>query len=286
MFPAEFDYVRPASLDEALALLGSDDVKVIAGGHSLLPAMRLRLSQPQKLVDIGRLGELRYLKDVNMVLCIGALTSHYEIETSDLVRSRAPALQEAAAVIGDVQVRNKGTIGGSLAHADPAADYPAALIALNAVIRVRSRSGRREIAAREFFAGTYTTVLQPGELVTEICIPDAGHGSGQAYAKLRRRAADFATVGVCACLQVMDGRVQRAGIGVTGVGPQPYAAEAAVAALLHGPALPERIAAAAALVCQGVDVSDDLMAPAAYRSHAAAVYAREALTTALTRARG
>ena len=194
MIPVAFDYHRPSSVDEAIELL-SDDAKLLAGGHSLLPAMKLRLSSPGALIDIGRIAELNYIREDGGTIAIGATTTHHQIASSDLVSANASALAQAASVIGDPQVRNKGTIGGSLAHADPAADYPAAILALGAEIVVRGPDGGRSIPADEFFIDLFLTALAPDEIITEVRVPAA---EKSAYVKFPHPASRFAVVGCAA----------------------------------------------------------------------------------------
>src|SRR5437016_8039674 len=190
MIPAQFDYARANSLEEALTLLAeNDEASILAGGHSLIPAMKLRLSQPQLLVDIGRIADLAYIREENGQIRIGAMTTHYQIESSDLLKKICPLLPECASHIGDVQVRNKGTIGGSVAHSDPAGDWPAAIIALNADLLVASKNGERTINADDFFVDLLTTALQAGEILREIRIPKSDGRTGQAYAKMHHPAS-------------------------------------------------------------------------------------------------
>src|SRR5712692_5396316 len=198
MYPANFDYKRPASVDEAVALLAKhgDDAKLLAGGHSLIPAMKLRLARPAVVVDIGRIANLSYIRESGGAIAIGAMTTHQEIESSKLLRDRSPLLAETAAHIGDMQVRNKGTIGGSLAHADPAADYPAAVLALEAEIRMESESGARTVKASDFFVDLLTTAMKPGEILTRVTIAPPAAGTGAAYLKHPQPASGFAIVGV------------------------------------------------------------------------------------------
>jgi len=287
MIPAQFDYVRAKTLDEALSLLAqSEDAKILAGGHSLIPAMKLRLAQPQLLVDIGRIKDLTYIREENGKIRIGATTTHYDIESSDLLKKICPLLPECAAHIGDVQVRNKGTIGGSLAHADPAGDWPAAIIALKAELVAVSKKGERTINADDFFVDLLTTALEPGELLREIRINKSNGRTGQAYVKMPHTASGFAVVGVAADV-LMDGNssCQEASIGITGVSAKAYRA-AGVESALTGRKLDEQTAAdAAAKAANDVEVNGDLFASADYRRHLAAVYTRRAITAATQRAR-
>ena len=285
MIPAQFDYARANTLDEALSLLSrNEDAKILAGGHSLIPAMKLRLMQPPLLVDIGRIRDLSYVREANGQIQIGAATTHYEIESSELLKNICPLLPECAGHIGDVQVRNRGTIGGSLAHADPAGDWPAAIIALNAELVAVSKQGERVIKADDFFVDLLTTALEPGEILREIRISKPA-GRSQAYVKMHHPASGFAVVGVAANLSVNgNSKCERASIGITGVAAKAYR-PAAVEASLNGATLnDETIAAAAALAADGIDANGDLFASADYRRHLAQVYTRRALEAALARA--
>lgn len=287
MFPVDFEYHRPDSLEGALALLQryGEDAKVLAGGHSLLPAMRLRLARPRVVVDIGRIPGLSYIRAEGENIAIGALTTHAEIEASALLAERASALAGAARVLGDVQVRNRGTIGGALAHADPAADYPAALLALGGHVVIAGPGGERTVALDEFFCGPFTTALLPGEILTGVRVPAAMPGTGSAYIKFTRRASDYGYVGVAASVTLApDGTCRAARVGVTCVGPCAYRAAATEAALVGQRLTEEVIAAAAAHVTRGVDIADDPYVPAAYRAHLATVVARRAIAAARDRA--
>src|SRR5215472_2676147 len=206
MIPNSFDYVAAKSLDEAITLLGKhkDDAKLLAGGHSLIPAMKLRLAQPQVLIDISRIKELSYIREDGDQIRIGATTTHYQIESSDLLRRACPLLPETATHLGDVQVRNKGTIGGSLAHADPAADWPAAVIALDAEIVATGPKGDRAIKADKFFTSLFTTALEAGEVLKEIRFAAPKGRVGQSYMKVRHPASGFAVVGIAVSL-TLDG---------------------------------------------------------------------------------
>src|ERR1041385_470431 len=218
MIPTQFDYQAPATLDEAVALLASDldGAKVLAGGHSLIPAMKLRLAQPQLLVDIARIKSLSYIREEGDQILIGATTTHYQLESSDLLKTICPLLPACAASIGDVQVRNKGTIGGSLAHSDPAGDWPAAVLALDADLVLVGPNGERTIKAADFFVDLLTTSLQPNEILREIRINKPPGRSGYAYMKMPHPASGFAVVGVAANLSFNGGgECKSAGIGIT-----------------------------------------------------------------------
>ncbi|MBZ5531966.1 MAG: xanthine dehydrogenase family protein subunit M [Acidobacteriia bacterium] len=285
MIPANFDYIAAKSLDEALSLLAKykDDAKILAGGHSLLPAMKLRLMQPKVLIDIGRIKDLSYIKEEGGQVRIGAMTTHFQIETSAVLQRVCPLLPETATHLGDMQVRNKGTIGGSVAHADPAADWPAAVIALGAEIVAVGPKGERAIKADDFFVDMLTTALQPGELVKEIRFAAAKGKVGQAYMKVRHPASGFAVVGIAVTLTADGGKCSACGVGVTGVSPKPYRAKS-VEAGLKGNALDAKtFAAAAAHAADGVDTNTDLYASGDYRKHLAEIYTRRALETAASR---
>lgn len=282
MIPAAFEYHRPASVSEALQLLERlSDAKLLAGGHSLLPMMKLRLTSPAHLIDLGRIEAMRYIRQDGQMLVIGALTTHWGIESSQLAQTAAPALADAAGRIGDVQVRNVGTVGGSLAHADPAADYPAAMLALDGQIIAESRRGRRTIPAAEFFTGIFATALAPDEVLVEIRVPATSGRMGQAYLKFPHPASGFAVVGVAAVItRDAGGRCTRARIGITGVGPAAYH-PTAVEDQLMGSSLDEKgVAAAAAHAADGVDVNEDLFASSEYRAHLARVFTKRAVLAA------
>jgi carbon-monoxide dehydrogenase medium subunit len=229
MIPAPFDYVRPADLDAALKILAEreGEAKVLSGGYSLIPLLKLRLAQPGLLVDIRDVAGLDGIVETDDELRIGGRATHRQINEHPIMVDRYPFIRDVAGGIGDAQVRNWGTIGGSVAHADPASDWPAALLAANATIVCRGLGGERTIAAREFFLGTFTTAIEPTEVLVEIRIPRRGKGVGGGYTKLERRVGDFATVGVAAVVRLADGKIGRAGIGVTGVNDTPFAATTA-----------------------------------------------------------
>ena len=288
MIPNSFDYVAARSLDEALSLLGKhkDDAKVLAGGHSLIPAMKLRLAQPQVLIDISRIKELAYIREDGGQIRIGATTTHYQIESSDVLGRACPLLPEAATHLGDVQVRNKGTIGGSLAHADPGADWPAAVLALDAEIVAAGAKGERTIKADQFFTGMLSTALQSGEILREIRFHVPKGRVGQCYKKFRHPASGFAVVGVAVSVSLDgSGKCQSAGVGVTGVSPKPYRASAVESALKGNALDGKTLASAAAHASDGVDANTDLFASGEYRRHLAEIYTRRALETAASRAK-
>ena len=283
MIPAPFDYQTPATLDEAIALLAADpdNARVLAGGHSLIPAMKLRLAQPQLLVDIARIKSLSYIREEGNQILIGATTTHYQLESSDLLQRICPLLPACAKSIGDVQVRNKGTIGGSVAHSDPAADWPAAVLALNAEVVLVGPDGERTVKATDFFINLFTTDLKPGEILREIRIEKPSGRFGQAYQKVPHPASGFAVVGIAVNLALNDdGSCKAAQIGVTGVSLKAYRAQA-VETALAGMSLDEAaITSAAAHVCDGVDANSDLYASGEYRRQLAQVHTRRAIQAA------
>ena len=282
MIAQKFEYTAPKSLDEALHLLASG-AKPLAGGMSLIPMMKLRLAAPEHLVDLGKLKDLNYVREAGSELHIGAMATHYVLESSTLIREKCPLLAETAATIGDLQVRNMGTIGGSVAHADPSADYPAALQALEARFVLKGTKSERTVSAAEFFVDTFTTSLQPGEMIRELIVPVEDKRTGTSYQKVPQPASGFALVGVAARIRQNAGKIGFVRIGVTGLSNCSYRAAAAEKALEGKAASAADIRAAAALVSQGVDANSDLHASADYRKHLAAVYAERALQTALSR---
>ncbi len=284
MYPAQFDYHSPASVQEAISLLGrlKDDAKVLAGGHSLLPMMKLRLAQPKHLIDLRKVPGLSGIKEDGGAIAIGALTTHYAVESSSLLKQKCPLLSEAAGTIGDPQVRNMGTIGGSLAHADPAADYPAAVIALGAELVAEGPKGKRTIKVDDFFKGLLTTALQPQEILVEILIPSWPAGTGMAYMKFPHPASRFAVVGVAAVVTA-DGK--RVGVGITGAGTKAVRAKGVEAALAGKTLDAATIKAAAEKAADGVDVQADLQGSVEYKTHLLKVYCRRALEAALSRAK-
>ena len=282
MYPAQFDYHTPGTIRQALDLLGrhKDDAKLLAGGHSLLPAMKLRLAQPKHLVDLKKVPGLSGIKEEGGTLVIGAMTTHYAVESSPVVKSKCPVLAATAGQIGDPMVRNMGTIGGSLAHADPAADYPAAIIALGAEMVAEGPKGKRTIKADDFFKGLLTTALAPDEILTEVRVPACGPKVGCAYMKFPHPASRFAVVGVAAVLTVDGGRVTKAGVGITGAGSKAVRAKG-VEAGLAGKALDAAtIQAAAEKAPDGVDVQADLQGSEEYKRHLLKVFARRSIEAA------
>ena len=286
MIPTEFDYKAPATLDEAVALLASDldGAKILAGGHSLIPAMKLRLAQPQLLVDIARIKSLAYIREEGDQILIGATTTHYQLESSDLLKQICPLLPDCARSIGDVQVRNKGTIGGSVAHSDPAGDWPAAVLALDAELVLVGTNGERTENAEDFFVDLLTTSLLPGEILREIRIKKPSGKFGQAYQKVPHPASGFAVVGVAVNLVLNDdGSCKSAGIGVTGVSVKAYRASAVETALAGTNLDDNAIATAVEHVCDGIDPNTDLYASGDYRRHLAKVHTRRAIQAAKAR---
>jgi len=286
MYPSEFEYHRAASVKEALAMLSryGEDGKLIAGGHSLIPIMKLRLAQPAHLVDISGVRELASIREVDGKIVIGAMATHRAVETSPVVRAKLGLLAESAALIGDIQVRNRGTIGGSIAHADPAADYPAAILALEGEIKIEGAAGARVVKADDFFLDLMTTAVHPGEIVTQIAFAPIPAGRGFAYLKHRQPASGFAMVGVAALVALgKSGACETVRVGITGLGAKPFRAKA-VEAALAGKA-PAQAIAAAAHAADGIDALADIHASAEFRAELARVYTRRALEAALARAR-
>ena len=287
MYSSEFDYYRAGSAAEASDLLQKyPGAKLLAGGHSLIPAMKLRLQSPQMLIDLGTVPGLRGVRADGNQLVIGALTVHADVASSDLVRKHVPGLAEAASVIGDVQVRNRGTIGGSVAHADPAADLPVILTALNAVFVVQSSSGDRTIAVDDFFTDFYTTAMSANEILTEIRVPIPGARSGTAYAKLPHPASGYVVVSAGALVtRQASGSCTAARVAIGGLGSGPCRAIATELELQGKPLTPQVIAAAAAKAADETDPVEDSYASVEYKLHVATVYARMAIEAALERAR-
>jgi carbon-monoxide dehydrogenase medium subunit len=288
MRPQAFEYHRPTSVEQALDLLADvEDSRPLAGGHSLLPMMKLRLAEPAALVDLGRLPGLDGIARDGDAITIGALATHASIAASDVVREACPVLAETAALVGDRQVRNRGTIGGSLAHADPSADYPTLMKALGATITATGKDGERQFAADEFFVDVFTTALQPGELVTSVSVPATqAAGLGAVYLKHRHPASSYAVVGVAAAVAV-NGSVSQARLVVGGATARPVTVDAVSAALVGQPPEEGAITAAADAVRGSLDSPiGDTYASGEYRVQLATVMARRALTTAVERARG
>ncbi|HEV8341083.1 MAG TPA: xanthine dehydrogenase family protein subunit M [Candidatus Binatia bacterium] len=282
MIPSGFDYCAPKSLREALELLSSykEEGKLIAGGQSLVPLMKLRLARPKVLIDIGRVSGLNSITDGGDSILIGALATHAQLERSDFLKSRCPLLPQTAATVGDVQVRNQGTLGGSLAHADPAGDLPATILALGAHIKAVSRKAERWIKAEDFFLGLMTTAIEPDEILTEIRVP-LWNKTKSAYLKAAQRAAAFAVAGVAVRLELdQDGICKDIAIGVTGVTDKAYCAHN-IEEKLRGTKLePKLVEEAASQVTDGIDVNEDVNGSKEYRAHLARVYTARAIVAA------
>ena len=287
MIPAAFDYVAPQSLDEAVRALAAheDDAKLLAGGHSLLPLIKLRLANPKLLIDLTRIPGLNGIGEQDGKIVIGALTTHYQIESSDLLKKRCPLLPETAREIGDVQVRNRGTIGGSLTHADPAGDWPAAILALGGELKLRGPKGERTLGAEQFLLGAMTTAIEANEILTEIRVPIASRRSGSAYHKMAQQASGFAIVGVAVSVS-LDGKglCEEIGVGVTGLSDKAFRAHA-VEERLRGQKLNAKLTEeSAARAADGVEPLEDLHANAQFRAHLTGVYAARAIQEAVKRA--
>jgi carbon-monoxide dehydrogenase medium subunit len=281
MIPVEFTYERAGSVDDAIAKLGSGG-KLIAGGHSLVPLMKLRLSEPGHLIDISRIAELSGIRESGGRISIGATTVHHDLATSKLLRDKCPIVAEAAGEIGDPQVRNRGTIGGSIAHADPASDFPAVVLALDAELQLRGKSGARTVKASEYFQGFYTVNLQPSEIITAIEFTPV---KAAGYAKLHQRASHYAIVGVAAALEITGGVIQSARIGLTGATTHAVRLTNVEKALAGQKASADTIKSASAEAGSGIaDINADLHGSADYRRAMIPVFTRRALEKALARA--
>jgi aerobic carbon-monoxide dehydrogenase medium subunit len=283
MIPAPFDYVRAGSLDEAVQALTEhgEDAKVLAGGHSLIPLMRLRLAFPTVLVDIGRITDLRGVRDDGDMLAIGAATTHHDVQHDPLVREHCGVLADVTATVGDPQVRHRGTIGGAVAHADPAGDLPAAMLALDAELVAQGPDGRRTIPAKDFFVYFLESALQPGEILAEIRVPKLTGTWGWSYQKFNRVAQAWAIVGSCAIVRRDNGTIGEARIGLTNMGTVPVRATATEAALTGAPAEADTLASAAEQAAEGTEPPADQNADPDYRRHLARVLTRRALEEAL-----
>ena len=280
MQPANFDYYRASSIDEAESVCKANaDASFLAGGHSIIPAMKLRLSEPGSLVDIAGINDLKGISKDGDTIHIGALTTHAEVESSNLVKDACEALAEAASMIGDPQVRNRGTIGGNVAHADPASDYPGILMALGAKIITSGRT----IAVEDFFTGLFETALNDGEVITEIQVPVLSNSSGAAYAKFFNPASRYAVVGVGAVVTLDNGSCTSCRIGVTGASDHAFRASAAEDALTGSDLGDDAIVAAAAKAADGQDMLSDLVASADYRTHLCGVILKRAVSNAAER---
>ncbi len=277
MIPASFTYHRALSVDEALSLAAElgEDAKFLAGGHSLLPMMKLRFAVPADLIDLGRITELSYIRDEGAYVAIGALTRHHDVNTSSLLASQIPLLAHAAGQVGDPQIRHRGTIGGSVAHADAASDLSAVLLALEATFVIRRTDGPRSVPAGEFFKSVFETALEPGELLTEIQVPKPAAASAWSFQKFTKRAIDWAIVGVA----VQGGSHPAAKVALINMGLTPLRASATEALLASGAS----VADAAALAAEGTRPGSDLHASASFREHLARVLVRRALQEARSR---
>jgi carbon-monoxide dehydrogenase medium subunit len=285
MLPSKFDYHRPESLDEALRLLAElDDAKVLAGGQSLIPVMKLRLAAPEHLVDINRVTGLDGIEETDDGIRFGALARHHQVATSDLV-AKYPLIAAAAPQIADPIVRNLGTMGGSLAHADPAGDYGAVMLAAGASVVAKSARGEREIPMTEFLVDVFTTSLEPDELLTEIRVPAPASRAGGTYLKLERKVGDFATVGAAVQLELSNGTIGRAGIALTGVGSTNVHATDAEASLAGAEPTEDAFTAAGRLAAASTDPVSDVRGSAEYKRHVVEVFVRRGLSTAAGMAR-
>jgi carbon-monoxide dehydrogenase medium subunit len=286
MYPAAFEYHAPGSVQEALGLLGKlDDAKILAGGHSLVPMMKLRLAQPKHLIDLRKVPGLSGIKEEGSNIVIGAMTTHWEVESSKLLQAKCAVLSDTAKIIGDPAVRNKGTIGGSIAHADPAADMPATVIALGAEMVCQGAKDKRTVKVDEWFQGLMATALREDELLVEIRVPALTPGTGSAYMKFAHPASRFAIVGAAAVITVdKQGTCTKAGIGITGAGTKAVRAKGVEAGLVGKRLDAATIEAAAQKAAEGVDVQADLQGSVEYKSHLCRVFARRAIEAAAKKA--
>jgi carbon-monoxide dehydrogenase medium subunit len=283
MIPAAFDYAAPKTLDEALRLLRRRrGAKVMAGGQSLLALMKLRVASPPFVVDLRRIPRLSYVKEHKAAIAIGAMTTHAALAAAPVVRRRLPALAQAAEAIGDLQVRNLGTIGGSLAHADPSADYPAVLLAYDGTVVVRGSRGTRKVPAAQWFTGLFATALRSGEIVVEVQFPIPPAGTRGAYVKMKHPASGFAVVGAAAVVrQGRDGTIADARVAFTGAAPHAFRARLAEEALRGAEPTEAAVRAAMARAPEGVDLLEDLVADAVYRAQLVRIYGARAVLAAL-----
>ncbi len=286
MIPAGFDYHAPRSIDDAIKLLGSigPDAKLLAGGHSLLPMMKLRFAQPSALIDLGKIRELRGIKQEGNEICIGAMTTENDLLRSALLADKVPLLVEGAGWIADPQVRYKGTIGGDISHGDPGNDHPALMLALDASFVLRGPRGERVVKADGFFLGLYSTQAEPDEILTQVRIPIPAAGSGWSYQKLKRKVGDFATAATAVLLQMSAGRVAKVNIGLTNVGPTPLKARAAETFLTGKPIDETGLNEAARLAMSICNPTPDQRGDAAYKTAMCGEMTRRALQAAHARA--
>jgi carbon-monoxide dehydrogenase medium subunit len=282
VIPAPFAYARPTTVEEALQAIaeGGEDVKVLAGGQSLIPVMRLRLAAPETVVDLGRVTELRGVREEEDAIVVGAMTTHSDVLADPLIRQYAPLVAEATATVADRQVRHRGTFGGALVHADPAGDLPAVALALDAEFVIVGPEGRRTVGASEFFVDYLTTAVADGELLVEVRLPKLAGSWGMHYEKFNRVAQAWSIVAVAAAVRREDGRIAEARIGLTNMGPTPLRARRVEEALAGAEASPEAVAAAAEHAAEGTEPSSDLNAQADYRQHLATVLTRRAVSAA------
>jgi carbon-monoxide dehydrogenase medium subunit len=288
MYPAAFEYHAPTNVKDALGLLGryKDDAKLLAGGHSLVPMMKLRLAQPKHLIDLRKVPGLSGIKEDGGTIVLGAMTTHWQMESSSLLKSKCPILSETASIIGDPAVRNLGTIGGSIAHADPAADQPATLIALGAEMVCEGPKGRRTVKVDDWFQGLMSTALHEDEILVELRVPAWPAGTGGAYLKFPHPASRFAVVGVAAMVTLdKEGKCTKVGVGVTGAGTKAVRSKGVEAGVTGKKLDAATIEAAAQKGAEGVDVQADLQGSVEYKSHLCRVFAKRALTEAVKRAR-
>ena len=283
MIPLAFDYEVAESVDHAIELLGQhgEEAKLLAGGHSLLPIMKLRLAAPSVLVDLGRVEELKYIRDEGDHIAIGAMTRHTEVERDQLLQEQCGLLAFTTSLVGDPQVRHRGTIGGSISHGDAASDLPSALLALEGQLVIRGSNGERTVAAGDFFQDYLQTDLAPDEVLTEIRVPKLGPDTGWSYKKFNRRAQDWAVVGVAAVIERSDGAISSARIGLTNMGSTPLRATAAEGALSGADA--GSVAEATQNADEGTSPASDIAASSEYRRHLARVLSRRAVEEALSR---
>lgn len=282
MIPASFDYVRPATIDEAVQALAAagEDGKILAGGQSLLPILRLRLAYPETVIDLGGVAELTGVRDDGDGIVIGCMTTHDDVLHDRLIAEHAPLLVQATETVADRQVRHRGTFGGSLAHADPAGDLPSVALALDAELTVHGPVGARTIAARNFFRDYLTTAIGPGEILTSIRIPKLGEGWSTDYQKLNRVAQAWSIVAVAAAVHRSNGTITAARIGLTNMGSTPLRASATESALAGSQATVEAVGRASALAAEGTSAPSDLSAAADYRNHLATVLTKRAVLAA------
>jgi carbon-monoxide dehydrogenase medium subunit len=280
VIPSTFDYEVAESVEHAIELLGgTEDAKLLAGGHSLLPAMKLRIARPSLLVDVARIGDLSYVRDSGELIAIGALTRHKDVSEAPLLQEHCPIVSHAAGQVGDPQVRHRGTIGGSLAHGDPASDLPTVMLALGAEMTIRGAGGERVVPAGEFFSGVFQTAIEAGEMLVEIRVPKLASTTGWSYVKMGRRAQDWATVAVAALVDHRNGSIERASIALTNMGATPLRATEAEKAIAGGASIAE----AAPHIPTGTEPPSDTAASAEFRKHLAEVLGRRALEEALAR---